>query len=134
MTLAAAGVSAFLEEITIAGYANRTVHLGFPDLTEDGDTEIHVIIKNPKIVPLDELQPADVAAGPDGRPNEAAARPAMYKVLAGLIKAAYVYDATCFDDDQRPMTLPLTPDDVARLPWEIIKQITDLVQDVLNPN
>jgi hypothetical protein len=116
------------------GYANRTVHLGFPELTEDGDQEIHLIVKNPKVVPLDELQPADVAVGPNGQPDEAAARPAMYKVISGLIKAGHVYDATNFDDDQQPMTLPLTPDDVARLPWEIVKAVTDLVTDVLNPS
>lgn len=116
------------------GYANKRVHLGFPDLTEDGEPEIHLIVKNPKLVPLDELQPADVKSGPDGQPDEAAARPAMYKVLASLVLAGRVYDATNFDDDQRPMTLPLTPDDIARLPWEIVKKFSEMVQEVLNPS
>lgn len=116
------------------GYANRTVYRGYADLTEDGDTEVHLIIKNPKVVPLEELQPADLKADAAGKIDEGIARLAMYKIISGLVKAAHVYDATNFDDDQRPMTLPLTPDDVARLPWEILKDISDLVQEVLNPS
>lgn len=91
-------------------------------------------MKNPKIVPLEELQPADITIGANGQPDEADARPAMYKVIASLIKAGHVYDATNFDEDQRPMALPLSPDDVARLPWEIVKAVSDLVTGVLNPN
>jgi hypothetical protein len=119
-------------------YANRRVYLGFPDLTEDGDTEIHVIVKNPKVVPLDEIQPADMQFGPDGQPVESVARAGMYKVISSLILAGHVYDATVFDEDdnepQQPMRLPLSPDDVGRLPWEIIKRVTDLIQEVVNPN
>lgn len=113
----------------MAGYANRTVYLEWPDLTEEGSPTVHLIIKNPKIVPLDELQPADV--GPDG--GEAAARAATYRVIASLIKAGHVYDATSLDDDQPLLPLPMTPDSVARLPMEILKTVSDLVMEVLTP-
>jgi len=117
------------------GYANRRVHLAFPELTEDGDREIHVVVKNPKVVPLDELQPSDVTLGANGQPDEASARIAMYKVVANLILAGHVYDATNFDEDpQLPMSLPIKADDVARLPWEIVKTVTDLIQEVMNPS
>lgn len=118
----------------MAGYANRRVYLGFPDLSEDGEPEVHLIVKNPKVVPLDELEPADVQIGPNGQPEEASARGAMYKVVSNLILAGIVYDATCYDDDQRPMTLPLAPDDISRLPWEIVKRVTDLIQQTVNPS
>jgi hypothetical protein len=104
-------------------------------LTEDGDPEVHVIIKNPKVVPLDELLPADVEVGANGQPDETSARAAMYKVVSNLILVGHVYDATNFDEEQqRPMSLPLSPDDVCRLPWEIVKKVTDLVQEIINPS
>jgi hypothetical protein len=116
------------------GYANRKIYLGFPELTEDGDHEVHVIIKNPKVVPLEELQSADVALGPDGQPDEVSARAEMYRIVAGLVLVGHVYDATCFDDDQQPMNLPISAQDAARLPWQIIKKVTEQVKDVLNPS
>lgn len=116
------------------GYANRKIYLGFPELTEDGDHEVHVIIKNPKVVNLEGLQSADVVLGPDGSPDEASARDEMFRIVAGLILAGHVYDATCFDDDAPPMSLPISADDAARLPWEIIKKVTNLVKEVMNPS
>jgi hypothetical protein len=110
------------------GYANRTVRLDFEDLSEDGEL-IHVILKNPKIVPLDELQPADVPLGPDGQPVEEEARIAMYRVVAGLVKAWHVYDATSTDDDQPRLGLPATPD-----AWDINKEIFRRIREVTNPS
>lgn len=116
------------------GYANRKIYLGFPELTENGDHEVHVIIKNPKVVNLDGLQSPDVALGPDGQPDEASARAEMYRIVAGLILTGHVYDATCFDDDVPPMSLPIGADDVARLPWEIIRKVTERVKEVMAPS
>jgi hypothetical protein len=118
----------------MAGYANRRVYLGFEELTEEGDEPVHLIVKNPKVVPIGELQPADLKTGPDGQVDEESARGAMFKVISGLVLAGRVYDATCFDEDQQPMGLPLSPDDVSHLPWEIVKQVSELVQGVLNPS
>ncbi len=115
------------------GYHNRTIRLDFPELSEDGDN-VHVILKNPKTVPLDELQPVDISLGPDGQPLEEEARPAMYKVIAGLVKAWHVYDATSLDDDQPRLPLPATGDTVACLPWDIIKEILKRIKEVTDPS
>lgn len=116
----------------MVGYANRFIYIGFPQLTEPDDHEIHVRIKNPKLLPLDQLQPTDIH-GDDGLPDEAKARLGMFRVIAGLIQTARVYDATSMEEDQRPMDLPLSPEDVARLPWEIVKAITDKIGEAVNP-
>jgi hypothetical protein len=116
----------------MAGYANRTVMLDFPDLSEDGD-RIHVVIKNPKVVPLAELRPQNVTLGPDGNPNEDEAESATYRIIAGLVKAWHVYDATSLEEDQPELALPATPESVAKLPMMITERIAEEIAKVVSP-
>lgn len=98
----------------MAGYANRLVRLEFPELTEPGDTVIHVIMRNPRTVPGPEL----MADTPDNASPQEAMVGGM-AILAKLVKAWHVYDATSLDDEQPPLPLPATPELVAKLPSEI---------------
>ncbi|MEU0940100.1 hypothetical protein [Embleya sp. NPDC005971] len=111
----------------MAGYANRTIMLPFPDLSEPGD-DVFVVIKNPKTVPLGELTPKNAgAAVVDGQVDMEQAMPAMYAVVAGLVKAWHVYDATSPDDDQPALPLPATAESVAKLPHEITNKIVEMI-------
>lgn len=115
------------------GYANRTIMLDFPELSEEGD-KVHVIIRNPRTMPTAELKPnTTVTLGPDGQPDEAAAEQAGYEVLARMVTAWHVYDATDTSDDQQPLPLPATPELVAKLPVEIQNRMATEWQAVANP-
>lgn len=115
------------------GYANRTIMLTFPDLTEEGDETIHVVIKNPRMVPVQELQPPDVPSREDGTQDDMATFKAGCAVISRLVKAWHVYDASDDSDDQAPLPLPATADLVAKLPLEIQQRIGEEIQAVRNP-
>jgi len=116
----------------VPGYANRTVMLSFPDLTEDGDDPIHVIMKNPKMVPTADLLPPDIPAR-DGESDTERDYRAGCTVLARLVKAWHVYDATDEADDQAPLGLPATAELVAKLPLEIQTAMGEVIKAVRNP-
>ncbi|MBS2531567.1 hypothetical protein KGQ20_02150 [Catenulispora sp. NF23] len=96
------------------GYANRTVRVEFPELSEPGD-QVYVVLRNRKTVPLETL------TGPEGADGGEQADPARFsrEVIARMVTDWHVYDA--FDDaaDQAPLPLPATPELVAKLPVEI---------------
>ena len=112
------------------GYANRTIRLEFPDLSEDDDL-IYVVIRNPKTLPADQITPADVPAGPDGTVDRDAAAEAMYEVLAGLVKDWHVYDATA--DGDVVLDLPATAGHFHKLPVEIVGRVLDEVHGAVAP-
>lgn len=116
----------------MAGYGNRTIMLTFPELSEDGDN-VHVIIRNPKLVPTQELMPDDVPTGPDGTQDQKALMLAGMTVIARLVKVWHVYDATSLDDDQPTLGLPATAELVAKLPMEIQNRIADEISKVRSP-
>lgn len=118
----------------MSGYANRVIRLEFPDLTEDGDTVIHVVIKNPRLMPPAEIIPRDAKTGADGTVDEQDAMQAMYEVISRVVKAWHVYDATDDGDDQEPLALPATPERVAKLPMEIVNAIGERIQQVASPS
>lgn len=95
------------------GYANRTVRIEFPELSEPGE-QVYVVLRNRKTVPLEML------TGPEGAEDEKA-DPARFsrEVIARMVTDWHVYDA--FDDspDQASLPLPATPELVAKLPVEI---------------
>lgn len=109
----------------MAGYAKRTITIDFPELTEDGDEPIRVVIRNPKIVPWHELATRDVPALPNGQPDTDATIKALYEVIARLIVDWHVYDATSNEDDQPPLGLPATEELVGKLPKEITQKIIE---------
>jgi hypothetical protein len=110
-------------------YANSTVRLDFPDLSEDDDP-IYVVIRNPKTVPADVLMPADVPEGPDGKPESSAAIAASYEVMAKLVVDWHVYDGTA-EDDSPPLPLPATPEHLKTLPFDIVQRIASEMGQVL---
>ena len=117
------------------------MRLDFPELTEEGDSPVHLVVKNPKTLPLHEIQPTDVALDPDGTPNEESMRDAMYAIIAHMSKAGYLYDGSDGDIDefgqetgQRRLEFPLKPQDVATLPWEIVNAVAKLIRTVTNPS
>lgn len=106
------------------GYANRLIRLAFPEFTEEGDQEIFVTIRNPKLVPSDTLVVASVVDRPDDKPittDEALA--ANAEVISRLIVAWHVFDAGDESDDPAPLPLPATPELCRKLPDEISDRI-----------
>ena len=95
-------------------YANRTVRIEFPDLSEPGD-QLYVVLRNRKTVAL------EVPTGPEGADGGEQTDPARFsrEVIARTVVDWHVYDA--FDDgaDQAPLGLPAPPELLAKLPGEI---------------
>ncbi len=143
------------------GYANRVIHLAFPELAEpelkDGqpviDPEtgkpvpserIWVTIRNPRLMPPGELTPRDVPLDPaTGAPLRADdANEAMYEIFSKLIVGWRAYDATDFSIDpetgealpQRLLELPATVDNVRKLPTAIVNRIAEQMTESSNPS
>lgn len=118
----------------MAGYANRSIKLDFPDLSEPGD-EIYIAIRNPRLIPPGELRGKDIPLDDKGVPvNPAEAEQAMYETLAKLVVSWHVYDATDLADEQALLTSPATPEAVAKLPTEIINRLAEEIQQAANPH
>jgi hypothetical protein len=115
----------------VPGYANRTVLLDFPELSEPGD-KVHVVIRNPKMVPVPDLMPPDLPARDGESETERDYRQGC-AVLARLVVAWHVYDATDLNDDQALLPLPATADLVAKLPMEIQSAMGEAVKAVRAP-
>lgn len=125
------------------GYANRLISLTFDDLTDDPQNDpIWVSIRNPKLMPPGELQARQVPLGEDGKPvDNDAAMTSMYEVVAKMIVAWRVYDATVLEVnpetgeplDQPLLGLPATPERVAKLPMEIINRISEQMSAAVTP-
>ena len=120
----------------MAGYANRLITETFPELTQAGDPVIHVIMRNPRLVPPDEMRRADIAVGPDGAPvDEGAAKRASDELMAKLITGWLVYDASAGapEGDAGRLPLPATAESVAKLPMEIINRLAERISSSVNP-
>jgi hypothetical protein len=116
----------------MAGYANRVRTLHFPELSEDGE-DIHVVIRNPKLVPPGEMRRRDVATNDDGTPADMdEAMDASYELIAKLIIGMFAYDATATTEDQPRLMPPWNAASVAKLPLEIINGISEEIGNV-NP-
>lgn len=123
------------------GYANRVVRIPFPDLTEKGEPELFITIKNPKTLPPDELMAGDIAVHPDGTPVDmAAATQRSRELIAGLVLAWRMYDGKDFQldaegnpADQVPLPLPATPELVAKLPTRAIMALNDAISEAVSP-
>jgi hypothetical protein len=134
------------ESPLMAGYANRIIHLDFPDLAEDDD-KVWVAILNPKQQPPDKVQPRPLKLDENGRPADAAeAVEAMYETIAGLVVAWHVYDATApaidYDTGEQldqpllpkvDQTHPATVEMVRKLPMEIVNTIGKRMTEAVNP-
>jgi hypothetical protein len=112
------------------GYANRTIRLAFPELTEEGDPEVFVTIRNPKILPGHEITVRDVT-DEQLKADPAANFFAQYDLVARLVTDWLVYDATT--EDAQPLELPADEHKVAKLPRQIAAKIISLVVEAQNP-
>ena len=124
----------------MAGYANRLITLDFPDLSEDQETDpIRVTIRNPRLMPPDELRPKGIDSE-----NEDEMMAATYQVMAKLVVGWRVYDASApieVDEngdvvegvDQPRLGLPATAETVAKLPMEIINRIGAEIREAADP-
>lgn len=126
----------------MTGFRNRIVTLQFPDLTDENEPVLHVVLRNPQTVPPSDLTPDDLALGPDGQPlDKALAALRSREIIARLIIGWRMYDATDFGydpetglaTDQQPLPLPATPELVDRLPMAVIRRINDVVTEAVNP-
>jgi hypothetical protein len=115
----------------VAGYANRTILLDFPDLSEEGD-KVHVIIRNPKMIPVPDLLPPELPLR-DGESETSRDYRQGCAVMARLVVAWHVYDASDLNEDQALLQLPATPESCAKLPVEIQEAIGEAIKAVRNP-
>jgi hypothetical protein len=123
----------------MAGYANRVVTLPFPELSDDQETDpIRVTIRNPRLMPPDELR----MKGDIDENDEDAVMAATYEMMAKLIIGWRVYDASApveLDEtgevtgDQPMLDMPATPEKVAKLPLEIINRIGAELKEAGDP-
>jgi hypothetical protein len=128
------------EQTAMAGYANRTVYLGFPEFTEAGDREVHVVIRNPRLMPPGELTPQKIALDANGKPIDLeAAKYANNALMAKLVIGWHVYDTNyAVDEDgnelpQERLPLPATAELVAKLPTRIFAKITTEITGAFDP-
>ncbi|WBP89539.1 hypothetical protein [Kitasatospora cathayae] len=134
----------------MSGYRNRFILLEFPEVGDDAS----ILLRNPRLVPPDLLEPEAVAVDANGEPlDREAARQSMHKVLAGLIVAwRGMYDATIVDlpadlpadgdlaalmarleeSGQQPLGAP-SPETVARLPIGVVNRLAEEIGNAANP-
>lgn len=127
----------------MAGYANRVIHIPFPDLSDDPENDpIWLSIRNPQYMAPQEMRPEDVAEGPDGKPADpVAAMTSMYKVYAKLILGWRVYDPDSISvdlesgqvADMERLPSPPTAELVAKLPMVIQNRLAEVIKDAVNP-
>lgn len=126
------------------GYSNRIIRIPFPDLTADPENDpIWVALRNPRLVPPEELTPDQDTGITSGVPDDAkAANRAGRKVMAKLIVGWRAYDASippeinAVGEDVTPQVLlphDFSPENIARLPLEIIQAIGKEMTDAINP-
>jgi hypothetical protein len=126
----------------VAGYANRVIHIAFPELSDDPEDPIWLSIRNPQYMAPSEMRPRDLAQGPDGKPADSiAAMEAMYEVYAKMILGWRVYDPDSIRVDPETgdiadmdrMPSPPTADLVAKLPMVILNKLSEVVKNAVNP-
>jgi hypothetical protein len=100
----------------VAGLKDRFITIKFPELTEEGQPELYVTIRNPRLVPLDWLT-SKVPSDANGSPLD----PDMamlegYERIARLITGLRMYDAEDPAEDQALLEMPVTSDEVRKFP------------------
>lgn len=125
----------------MSGYANRVITLRFEELTEPGEPEIHVVMRNPRLMPPGELAPENVELDDNNQPKDLeAAKAANNGVLAKLVIGWRAYDASDIQVDadgnllpQEPLPLPATAELVGKLPAAIFMRMIKEVTDAVDP-
>ncbi|MFB9925994.1 hypothetical protein ACFORO_12555 [Amycolatopsis halotolerans] len=112
----------------VPGYLNRFIDI---DLSEFGEG-CFVRMLNPKVVPQSMIEPTHrLEVDANGKPvDQDAAKIANDEILCRVIKDWKVYDATDFDSEEPPpLTLPVTPEQLAKVPLGIMMQIQKTFSD-----
>lgn len=102
------------------------------------------MIRNPRTVPYEELQPREVPVDAAGNAiDPAEGRAASYEIFARLVIGGHVYDAGTpqdedpqlaeQDQDQPLLPIPMTGEQFARLPVEIQNRVAQEVRLGQNP-
>lgn len=141
------------------GYRDRVIHLAFPELSEDEEKDpIWVKIRNPRLLPPAELSsfasgdtgveataPAEDGAPPQVKVTDPqAATETLRKMVARLVVAARVYDATdpgTFDPETGEATgeqprMPAPPwnaEQAGKLPLPVLERISKEFGEAVNP-
>jgi len=133
------------------GYSRKVIKLTFDDLTDDPQADpVWVIIRNPRLMPAKEITSASDTSGAydeNGKIiDRAKAEEATDKLIARLVVAARVYDATAvgtYDpltgepagDDAQPLLppTPWEPEIAAKLPLGIRVRIAEEFTAAQNP-
>ncbi len=98
----------------MAGLKGRFITITFPELTEDGEPDLYVKIRNPLLVPLDELV-SDIATDSNGQPlNPKAALWESYERIANLVVDMRMYDSSVRAEEQPLLDLPATAETVSK--------------------
>lgn len=121
-------------------HATLFPRLEFPELTPPGHDLMWVEIRNPGMMPpaaLDEARAGlkDVPTGDDGRPlDDDVAEPAVFAMLAKMVRKWNVYDVMA-DDDPLPLlpSPPRTADVVKQAPSAILKRVMEVVAALQDP-
>jgi len=129
----------------MAGYANRVITKQFPELAEEGDT-VWVTIRNPKTMSPGELRSkSGIKVSEDGQVEDTdETHNAGNEVLAKVVIGWRAYDATWVPEidpdtgeplpgqEQPRLTVPATPEQVAKLPMAIYMWLGEMIAAV-NP-
>jgi hypothetical protein len=127
----------------LAGYANRLISIKFLELSTDPENDpLWVAIRNPRLLAPGETRLRAVPLDPEtNQPlSQDDAEQAMYEQMAKLIASWRMYDSTSagIDDqgneiDQPLLSLPATPESVAKLPIVAITAIANEIKAAQNP-
>ena len=121
-------------------YGTLFPRIEFPELTPAGSDVVWVEIRNPGMMPPAALEEArgamkDVQVDEEGRPvDEEAAAPAVYGMLAKMIRKWNVYDVMA-DDDPLPAlpSPPRTAEVVKQAPGAILQRLMEVITALQDP-
>jgi hypothetical protein len=123
-------------------YATLFPRIEFPELSASPDPAdlVWVEIRNPGMMPPAALEEAraglkDVPIDAEGRPvDDDAAAPAVWAMLAKMIRRWHVYDVMA-DEDPMPLlpSPPRTADVVKQAPQLILHRVMETLEQLRNP-
>jgi hypothetical protein len=121
-------------------YGTLFPRIEFPELTPEGADMVWVEIRNPGMMPPAALEDArgamaDVEVDDQGRPvDEAKAAPAVFGMLAKMIRKWHVYDVMA-DDDPLPVlpSPPRTAEVVKQAPSAILQRLMEVITALKDP-
>lgn len=128
----------------MARYANAVIHVKFPELSEDSESDpIWVVMRNPRMMPPHELKSdEDIPTDSEGKALDPdLAEKNMYDRLAKVVVGLRAYDASSVTVDEltgemQPQELlkpPISVETIRKLPMEIIHKLSEVYVEALNP-